>query len=53
LEIYDLAGKLLSKLPIKAETQTISTTNFSSGMYLLKLRSNKGEKSIKLNIEKY
>lgn len=41
LEIHDLTGKLLSKLPIKAGTQTISTASFSRGVYLLTFHSNK------------
>ncbi len=47
LSVYDEAGKLVSKLKIKAQNQPVDLSQFVNGIYLIKLQNNEVLRIIK------
>lgn len=48
LHVYDVTGKLIHSNIIKSSNSTLSTTEFSNGIYIIRLQSNLGSRSFKL-----
>ncbi len=48
LNVYDITGKLIHSNLIKTANSTLSTSEFSNGIYIIRLQSNLGSRSFKL-----
>jgi len=48
IEIYNLQGQLISNLPVSSGSQTLDYSNYASGIYLMKLTSEKASKTFKI-----
>ena len=47
LSVYDEAGKLVSKIKIKAQNQVVDLSQFVNGIYLIKLQNKEALRIIK------
>ena len=48
IEIYNLQGQLISNLPVSSGSQTLDYSKYASGIYLMKLTSEKTSKTFKI-----
>lgn len=48
IEIFDATGKLITVITTTEKSKTINTESFADGMYVVKVKSSRGEKTLKI-----